>query len=292
MKTLLRTVVLDLPTRAVFFAARAYGSLLRRLRPTWGERWKDLVIGNIWSETLTVRHRDVELKFVSPSALASWRATTFSSKEPETIQWMDEMGGTNVPLLDIGANVGLYSLYYSKKFGASVFSIEPSVFNLEALARNVNLNGLERLVHVLPFPLAAETGIADFQLSNTDYGGALSAFSVDYGADGKQLRRVFSYRTAGFSIDTLYENRLIPAPGLIKIDVDGIEDLVLRGATKLLRHPQVRSVLVEVCQSVPGQDRRIADLLQGVGFVRSLSSGSNQSFNEIWVKPSPAASPA
>jgi FkbM family methyltransferase len=45
-------------------------------------------------------------------------------------------------LWDIGANVGLYSCYAVKARDCRVFAFEPSVFNLELLARNIFLNGI------------------------------------------------------------------------------------------------------------------------------------------------------
>ena len=59
-------------------------------------------------------------------------------------------GGVTV-FLDIGANVGIYSVYAAKSKKCKVYSFEPSVFNLEILARNVFLNELSSSITIMPF---------------------------------------------------------------------------------------------------------------------------------------------
>ena len=59
--------------------------------------------------------------------LTKYRASTFSSKEPETIDWIDDFERSD-NLLDIGANIGLYSLYAASK-GNNVRSLEPDALN-------------------------------------------------------------------------------------------------------------------------------------------------------------------
>ena len=59
---------------------------------------------------------DKEIKFYCPSKLASFRTKTLFSKEPDTIKWLDEFGSEKNILYDIGANAGIYTIYYAKKF--------------------------------------------------------------------------------------------------------------------------------------------------------------------------------
>ena len=81
------------------------------------------------------------LYLATPNFLNRYRHNTFFTKEPETLQWMDGFAQDAV-FYDIGANVGLYSIYAAKKRNAQVYSFEPSFFNLEFLARNVYKNNL------------------------------------------------------------------------------------------------------------------------------------------------------
>src|SRR5262249_5088133 len=92
------------------------------------------MIEGIRRRTREVEYRGVRLVLSVPNALNQFRAQTFSTKEPETLEWIDTMARGAV-MWDIGANVGLYSCYAAKSRGCRVFAFEPSVFNLETLAR-------------------------------------------------------------------------------------------------------------------------------------------------------------
>ena len=103
-------------------------------------------------KTKSVYHHDVELIFTVPNDLNRFRIDTFSTKEPETLEWIEGIPQGSV-LWDIGANVGLYTCYAAKARGCHVFAFEPSVFNLELLARNIFLNGLAGQAVIIPLPL-------------------------------------------------------------------------------------------------------------------------------------------
>ena len=87
------------------------------------------------NETRCIRHNGIDLEFCVPNRINYFRSETFSTKEPETLEWINSIPQGSV-LWDIGANVGLYSCYAAKARDCQVFSFEPSVFNLEQLARN------------------------------------------------------------------------------------------------------------------------------------------------------------
>ena len=68
--------------------------------------------------------------FSIANPLLRLRAETFLTKEPETLEWIDRMNDDSV-LWDIGANVGIYSIYAAVSKRANVIAFEPSFFNLE-----------------------------------------------------------------------------------------------------------------------------------------------------------------
>ncbi|EMN13016.1 methyltransferase FkbM domain protein [Leptospira borgpetersenii str. Brem 307] len=94
----------------------------------------EVVIHNLMNHVIEVDHKG-KMFFTAPNYLNRFRAMTFSIKEPDTLEWIDQIA-ENAVFWDIGANVGLYSIYAAKQKNAKVFSFEPSVFNLELLARN------------------------------------------------------------------------------------------------------------------------------------------------------------
>ena len=119
----------------------------------FGKYIENALIEQAMNQVTTVTHNGIKLKFATPNPLTRWRAETFASKEPETLQWIDEMKPGDV-LWDIGANVGLYSIYAAKKHGIKVFSFEPSIFNLKLLGRNCAVNSVSSLITILPFALS------------------------------------------------------------------------------------------------------------------------------------------
>ena len=67
-----------------------------------------------------IKYKNIDLKFKIVNYITFYRAKTFSSKEPETLNWIDtfEDGST---FYDIGANVGLYSIYAAKSKNCNVY---------------------------------------------------------------------------------------------------------------------------------------------------------------------------
>lgn len=256
--------------------------------------------GRIFSERLDerrrnmfvqVRHGGVKMDFNSFSPLTAYRAATFSSKEPDTLKWIDTFATEDV-FWDVGANVGLYSIYAAlKNPGLRVVACEPSVFNLQDLALNIERNNLSDSIVIVPAALSERTGSNVLNMSTIVTGGALSSFGESYGHDGKALDVTFRYKTVGISLDDAINVFNLPAPNHIKIDVDGIEHLVLRGSRKTLSSSGTKSVLVEVNEDYEVASRRIDDLLLEAGFslldknVMGASIISEATQNKIYVKP-------
>lgn len=250
------------------------------------------IINNAMSRTNAVAYDDITLLFSTPNALNKYRADTFSSKEPETLEWIDLMSKDSV-FWDIGANVGLYSCYAAKKCGARVFSFEPSVFNLELLGRNIFLNKLTDLVTIIPLPLAEKLGVSKLNMTTTQWGGALSTFGYDYGHDGLPMEKLFEFSTIGLSMTDAIRILQIPAPNYIKMDVDGIEHLILKGGLDVLSG--VDGVLIEINDHFTEQARDANAYLIEAGLILKEKRhadyfdsdvfGSGQhTFNQIWIR--------
>lgn len=247
------------------------------------------IVGNAMSQTQCVEHRGLRLRFAVPNALNKFRASTFSSKEPETLEWIDGFPQGSV-LWDIGANVGLYSCYACMRSNCRVFAFEPSVFNLEVLARNIFLNGLADRVTIVPLPLSGELAVSKLNMTTTDWGGAMSTFGQGYGHDGEPLNTIFEFPTVGLSMADAMDLLKIPQPDYIKMDVDGIEHLILKGGMPVLRG--VKGVLIEINDKFKAQADGANLYLEQAGFVLkekthadiSHTGGAADTFNQIWIK--------
>ena len=146
-----------------------------------------------------ITHNEIELLFTIPNSLNNWRAESFATKEPETLEWIDSLKEGSV-VWDIGANIGLYSCYAAKKKNCKVFAFEPSIFNLELLARNIYINGLTDNIVIVPLPLTNKLSTSTLNMSSTMWGGALSTFGESYGQDGKTINKKFEFNTLGISM--------------------------------------------------------------------------------------------
>ena len=252
---------------------------------------KKIFIARIRSSQRVVKHKDVDFIFSTPNWLCEYRAKSFSEKEPETLAWIDTFSEGKI-FWDIGANVGLYSIYAAKTRKCSVFSFEPSVFNLEFLARNIFLNDLSEKVCIVPLAIGDSVGVGTLNMSSTEWGGALSTFGKDYGYDGKTLNKKFLYSTLSITLDDVVSKFNIPMPSYIKIDVDGIEHLILSGGQSVLKN--ATSILVEIYPSFIEQSELSKKFLEDAGLIlketvidASFRSGDDISiatYNQIWIR--------
>jgi hypothetical protein len=101
------------------------------------------------------------------------------------------------------------------------------------------------------------------------------------------------YRMPGLTLDTMLASGMISeSPSLIKIDVDGIEHLILGGARSTLRAPTLRSVLVEVNDDFRELASEVSRHLVDAGFqmrekrraVMFEAGPYAATFNQIWVR--------
>lgn len=243
----------------------------------------DRVADTVRGQKAVVVHGPHELVFSAPNALNRYRVQTFATKEPDTLAWIDSLPRDCV-LWDIGANIGLYSVYAAKARNCEVYAFEPSVYNLELLAGNVHLNGVHNRVTIVPVALTAASGIDTFRMSNIEPGGALSSFGATFDQTGQPLRNVLEYRMPGMAAPDAIAHLRIPAPEHLKIDVDGIEHLILRGFGPSLRG--VKSVLVEISDAFEEQSAEASRLLSDAGLTRTQKTflGAVNQFNQLWVR--------
>ena len=224
------------------------------------------------------------LKFYCINKMTKYRIDTFFSKESDTISWIKSFK-TNTVFWDIGANIGLYSVYASRIANCQTYAFEPSVYNLELLTKNIFLNQLESKISLIPMPLSENTKIDYFYMNNPDYSSALSSFSYDYDQDGNKFNSNFKYKVIGISASDLIDKFNIKLPNYIKIDVDGAEHLILKGFDENI-FSSVSEVLIEINEKLKPQMNLIHNIMSKNNF--SLRSSyyfsDNTQFNGIWKK--------
>ena len=244
---------------------------------------------NIIKKKEIIIYKDLKLIFHIPNRLSHYRVNTFHTKEPETLEWIDKFK-KETTFWDIGANIGLYSCYAAKKNLCKVYAFEPSIFNLEWLGRNIFLNNLVEKIVVIPIPLTDIISQNTLNFSSTKWSGALTTFGQSYGHDGKDLKKVFEFSTVSMSMNDLKNLLKISQPDYIKIDVDGIEHLILQGGEKVLLN--TKELLIEVNERFEQQKNQCFKYLKELGFTLKEKRRSDLfkdtdfslTYNQIWVK--------
>tara|TARA_B100000586_G_scaffold264699_1_gene235419 strand:- start:134 stop:979 length:846 start_codon:yes stop_codon:yes gene_type:complete len=258
-------------------------------KSNFGRYVLDEISGSNNRREKTVVYNNIRLKFYIPNRLSYYRVNTFNTKEPETLNWIDKFE-KKTTFWDVGANIGLYSCYAAKKRECKVFAFEPSIFNIEWLGKNIFLNKLVEKIVVIPSPLSETVLENKLNFSSIEWGGALTTFGKSYGHDGKDLKKIFEFSTMGISMDEAKNLLKIPQPMYIKIDVDGIEYLILKGGEKVLLN--TKELLIEVNEKFTEQKNNCDKYLKELGFSLREKKRSNlfkntdysTSYNQIWVR--------
>lgn len=251
-----------------------------------GRFFMQYVVESTMLQVFKVENKNIKIFFQTPNWLNRYRSETFFTKEPETLDWIDNMIENSI-LWDIGANVGLYSVYAAKKKNCRVYSFEPSVFNLELLARNIFINQLQHKVTIIPIALSDTLSENLFRMSSTQWGGALSTFGLKIDQNGNDFNQIFEYKTIGLTMNQAVGLLKIPLPHYIKMDVDGIEHFILQGGSEILK--QVNGVLIEINDEFVQQSELSEKLLKDAGLhlykkcLEGTPSGSKQ-FNQWWKR--------
>jgi FkbM family methyltransferase len=200
---------------------------------------------------LRVRVRDPEdgirYKFVADSLHSYQRARSHLDKEPDTTAWLRSNLRTNDVFLDIGANVGTFSLFAAKHISGSghVYACEPHMPTAVQLLQNVALNELTDRVSVLSVAVAGEDGFIPFRYKRWRQGASGSQLEANGGVEMDKFVGI-ELKTA-MRVDTMIERGAIRPPNLVKIDTDGLELPIVSGMSALLRsEKRPRSVLVEI----------------------------------------------
>lgn len=208
-----------------------------------------------------------QLRFVCPNRLTRWRVETLATKEPATLAWIDGFAPGAV-MWDVGANIGLYSLYAARARGCEVVAFEPVPANFALLSKNIEINGLSEKVHAFAVALGAETRLGRISMGATEPGSASAAFGdADAGAKAELTG-------LGYSIDRFLGDFGPPFPQHVKIDVDGGEEAIVAGAERTLADPRLQSLMIECDDRLEGAAASIAARLARLGFRRAASHRS------------------
>ncbi len=185
--------------------------------------------------------------------------------EPNEFVFLDRVLKPGMTFLDIGANIGLYSLFAAAKVGpaGTVVSLEPSSREFKKLQSNVELNGF-RQVQLLRVAASDHAGSAELRIANEEQAGlnTLGQFAHDTGLAGNETVRLER-------IDELGRRLELARVDVIKMDVEGAELYALHGAEETLKAFQPLLLLEMSDRSSAYQDSssaKVWDYLESLGY--------------------------
>lgn len=207
------------------------------------------------------------------SEITRFRADTFWTKEPETIEWIQR----NLTLeknigifVDVGANVGIYSLFAAAVNGdIQIIGIEPMLINHDELVRNIKVNGKECQINPLHAALSRKSGVATLLSSDFRVGSSGAQIDLEGYSGGIQVPVYTGDELLSSDLDRLENNS---QQVMIKIDTDGNELDVLLGFSETFDRGLIATVLVE---THPTNRDGIEE------FMRAKNFYENKSFLEV-----------
>lgn len=206
----------------------------------------------------------VTATYATPNRYTSWRVTSFFEKEPDTLKWIEGFEPGDV-LIDVGANVGMYSIWAALTRNVQVFSFEPESQNYALLNKNIILNNLSGRVIAYCCALSDEKRFSNLYLSTFMPGGSCHTFGEEIDFNLKPQHAAFTQGSFSISLDELVATNVLPIPNHIKIDVDGLEHKVVSGCRNLLADHRLKSVLIEINQNL-AEHRALVELMSKFGF--------------------------
>ncbi|MHB1195128.1 MAG: FkbM family methyltransferase [Longimicrobiales bacterium] len=200
------------------------------------------------------------IRFVTENPLEKYRAESLLTKEPETVEWIRTFFRDGETFFDVGANVGMYSLFAGKIHpGLKVYSFEPFWKNYRRLCENILANSLNNVVPVF-CALSDRVGIDVYNIKDERSGASGGQVGRSTDEFGRGFEVLAEETVLVYSIDRFVEIFQVSPPEHLKIDVDGLEDEIIFGATNCLVEKKIKSMLVEVNFDAPGESALAREL--------------------------------
>jgi FkbM family methyltransferase len=264
-----------------------YSSIWKLYIQSAGNIWYPLISFLWWIAKLLVPRRKViigDLSFTLSCTnwITHFRWFLFNKKEPETILFLDNYLKEDNIFFDVGANVGVFTLYAAKKYQKiKIYSFEPEVSNLAVLKDNIFANNVTDKIITYGIAISDFTGLSKLHIQDITTGSALHTENTENIKKSNEGKHPIVWAEGVYAVTLDYFcDELNIIPNSIKIDTDGNEKKILRGAKKILKNPVLKAIIIEMpadevnhCQSI---------LLES-DFVKKEHS-FKETRNEIWIK--------
>lgn len=130
-------------------------------------------------------------------------------------------------ILDIGAHIGLYAVFFAKLSKGKVYSFEPTPATLKLLRKTIDINNCNDTVTIVPAAVSDKAGKARFFISKTNEISVANSL-IGYEKD------IFDIRDGSYEVDMISIDEFVKehglTPNILKIDAEGVEVQLLKGA--------------------------------------------------------------
>lgn len=178
--------------------------------------------------------------------------------DPNEFSFLADVLKPGMCVVDVGANEGLFTLFFRKRVGPGgrVIALEPSERELIHLKRNLRINRFLD-VDVIPLAVGDHVGRARLSLAEAGHAGhnALGTPAAPWVSVVDQVEVEVS------TLDTLSDARNWPRIDLIKMDIEGSELRALRGADRLLARDRPMLLLEAEQESLSLRGASFSELL-------------------------------
>ncbi len=180
-------------------------------------------------------------------SLSEYHYVRDGNPETHEARLIENLLDHGMTVIDVGANHGLFSMEAAHLIGPTgrIDAFEPAPETRSLLERNLRANGLERIVRVVPSALAAERGTARLRI-HRDLSGLNTLADDDITWNHRILRADTVIEVPLMTLDDHADAETLDHIDFLKIDVEGFELAVLRGARRLLTERRIGWVMLEV----------------------------------------------
>ena len=250
-------------------------------------RWELLRVAN---GQLTYKYDDDFQITLLPNEGASRLTYYFGVSEPDLFRVYNEFLKPGMIVVDAGANIGLHSLFYSKRVGGSgkIYSFEPSKKNFSRLMAHVQYNRVTN-IEGLCLALGAKHGSAKIVDNEEDTSRTFLQSSLSNNGEASTVTLE--------SLDAFAKFKQVERIDFLKIDVEGYEAEILAGARDLLTRQVIKVIQVELDERsldrAGSQKSAVISLLIKNGYclcswnssTKKFEPSTKESYNSFFVTP-------